>query len=208
MSYETFIQTTPFSKKYFSIDHKSVIWDDTEMLINEITGFTYGATENRVNGIRTSTHYRFIFEDSSGDKFDFGFGESLFGSNKPIEMNELIIYWTWEYIGKPMLVDFVRRIRAGENIWIGDCTLDKQGIHFTHKPLFFGSPTDYVIPWNALSYEVSYGSLHLQSNLERKAKISMNLQGTINSLVLMQLVDKAMQRGEILEALMGKGNYK
>jgi hypothetical protein len=204
MSFETEIRQGLFGTKYFAIDKDGIIWDDTQMLHTEITGFSYGSTETKVNGIRANTEFYFKFVDSSNDEFEINFYEALLGSNKPIHVNDQIVHWLWVYLGNPFLLKMMQEIGNGKEVRIGECTLSKAGIHFIKKPLFWGAETTHQIPWENSFHEVEYGLLIIRSHIDRKVKIEMSLRNTINAWILCNMMVNIQENQDTIAVLTGK----
>ena len=202
MSYQTEIKNSLFKTNYFSIDNESLIYGDTQMMCNEITGFSYGTTITRVNGIKSNTEFYFKFVDSSNDKIEFRFYEALLSGNTPAQQNQLITYWTWEFFGNRILNEMINTVARGGTVKVHELTMDRQGVHLTRKP-WFRAPVDYTIPWRELTYGLQSGFLTVKSDKESKAKKTMALKSELNAHVLMALIDNLHKDRSLCDFMSG-----
>lgn len=202
MPIETEIKTGLFTKKYICIDQESLIWDDTQMLIDEMVGFSYGATVTSVNGIKANTEYYYRFQDTAGDEISFKFVSALLGSNEPDEINEELQAALWEHIGSRFVTQFTHRILQGETILIGDCRISRKGIYFLRNPLF-GKASEHTVTWNEIKYEIYQGILIIRSQTDEKAKTEMTLRDTLNALVLLRIMDTVHRDPSVANMLAG-----
>lgn len=202
MPIETEIPTGLFSKKYIFLDDESLVWDDTQMMIAEMVGFSYGATVTRVNGIKANTEFYYRFVDNTGDEISFKFVSALLGSNQPDEINEQLQTALWQHIGSRMVTQTIHKITSGESFTIGECTISKNGIQFIRKPLF-GKSTEHLIAWADINYEIYQGILILKSGREDKARTEMHLRDTLNALILLRIIEMIYKDPSIAAMLSG-----
>lgn len=200
MSIETEIKTGLFTSKYVFMDYESLVFDDTQMMTAEMTGFSYGATVTSVNGIKANTEYYYRFVDSANDAIEFKFVSALLGSSEPDEINDQLLKCTWDYVGNRLLTEMVHQVSGGGKKQIGTCMLDKTGIHFTRNPLF-GKASDHTVPWHDIDYEVYQGILILKSKTVEKAKTEMPLRDTLNAHILLRIAEMIARDPSFAEVL-------
>ncbi|HTF06377.1 MAG TPA: hypothetical protein VK826_20235 [Bacteroidia bacterium] len=203
MAYEAELMTGFLVKKDFSIDEESIIYDETQMMCAEITGFAYGATETRVSGIKANTEYRFEFVDSSEDRIKFTFVNALLGSPNPLDADQRITEEIWKCFGNRILQETISKISLGMAVEINKVMFSRYGITIPHRPLF-GSNSDFLVPWEDMECEVEMGQVTLFTQTERKARAVFTLNMDINAHIVLELFYEIGRNSELISKLTGR----
>jgi hypothetical protein len=192
MAFEFDIPTAPFQTNYFSIDAENLVFHDTQMVVADIVGFSYGTTFNfDANGIRVSTSYFFNFMDNSSDVIAFWMYDGPpFNSNEIFMTNTSLINYIWVYFGNRLLLQMIQSIHNGNNVKVGELTLNHTGIHFTYQTIA-APPSNHTINWDALTFRIideiitvsSWTNGGIQKGISLKTELNAHLFKAICELV-------------------------
>ena len=203
MGYEIEIKEGLLSTKVFSIDEQNLTYHDTQMEIKDITGFRYGVTSHRINGVETRIEYRIGYQDNSGDEIEIAFNDGMFRINDAQEKFNAIIHFTWEYFGNRILNEFISAVANGKDVAIGKMTFNQSGVQFPHKP-FFGKERIQSIAWNHIRHDVANAMLNFKSAIDSDINRSLSAAHNYNIMVLNEVFKLARTNREVLESLMGQ----
>lgn len=204
MAYSTEL-SIGFSKRQISIDENRLIFHETTIPTSDITGFSNGITQHKVNGINTNKEYLIQIwgKDLKPLKLHF-FGNVLKGKDIR-DKYDMLVHYLWEYAGNRILNDMYKVLLAGKSFDVDKITVAPQGLFFTRKPLF-GKATEYLIKWNEMTYDFFQGNVTFRSNTERKARKTLNLQNTKNAMILVNLADTFGNKPELLQNIYQANN--
>lgn len=203
MSYSADLMTGFLTRKNFSIDEESIIYDDTQMMCNEVTGFAYGSVETYTGIIKANTEYFYHFVDSSGDEIKFSYVNTALVSPNPSEAPERIAEKIWKCFGNRLVEDMIVKLGKGTIVTADDIHLSKYGITIPHKP-FFGAATEFLVPWEVLETKTEDGLLTLRSGEESKAKITLVFHRSLHAHLLKELFNRISNEPEALSRIKGK----
>ncbi len=203
MAFQTTITTGFLKTKDFSIDEESIIFDDTQMMCSEVTGFAYGYTVTRVSGIKANTTYSFQFLDSSGDKITFNYVNALLGSPNDEDAYSRIIEEIWKCFGTRLLHEMISTISRGISVTVAGVTFSNYGITTTYKP-FFGSNRDILTKWDEVTHKIDNGNLIIGSKVDKDVWAAFEFQFNINAHLISEILNKNANETTIRDIITGK----
>lgn len=203
MAFEIIIKPNIFTEKVFVADENSITYHDLKMECADITGFRYGITSQRLNGIETRVEYKMEYIDSSADEISILFSDGMFQINEAKQKFDALVKITWDYVGNRLLNAFLADITNGKEIVMGKMTFNRDGVHFLHKP-FFGKERQLTIAWNHIRHDVTQGTLNFKSAIDSDINRSLSVSHNYNMMILHNVFNLARTNREVLESLMGK----
>jgi len=175
MAFEIEVKKHLFSKAIFYIDEKVIRFGLKEVLIKDITGFSYVSTQTRVNGINASKMFQiFIWQSNRPDKMEIRF-TGTFGGGQSNDKFDQIIEQLWHYFGNSLLDQMHKHLMGGKVYQLTPrLKVTSTGIVVSRKP-WFSQPYEVLGKWNDLTMNVANGYLSVRSKAEKKAKRTESL---------------------------------
>src|SRR5687768_17605112 len=104
MPFEDHVRTDALSSKYVYVDHERIVFDDTEMLAKDVTGFAYGGIIVEKMGIQRKPYYIIRLRDIAGDHMKILlFSSSFHPDHDPQSECYRIVSEIWQACGNRLM---------------------------------------------------------------------------------------------------------
>lgn len=204
MAFEDHVRTDALSSRYVYVDHERIVFDDTEMLAKDVTGFAYGGIIEEKMGIQRKPYYIIRMRDSSGDQMKIRlFSSSFHPEHDPQSECYRIVQEIWQACGNRLLNETVSAISRGFHEQFKDVTLSQKGVELCEQN-FFGKADPKLYDWNDVTAAVHEGVLTIQAISQPKARTSFELPNEMNAHILREIFGRKATQPGFLDLLTGK----
>jgi hypothetical protein len=182
-------------KKRLLIDRHQVVFGNRSTPTSQITGIRWGIFREYTNGSRTSCSYLVSVCTTEGTSLDMECHKSRFFSFGKDEQDSLARF---QAVLKscfanivPQIVQMISsRLNGGETLPVGQCRLDREGLHFTTGVLFW--KTERFISWRDVAFDTQNGMVIVHNPREPKCATSMSAREMWNA-VLLEYIASSMR---------------
>jgi hypothetical protein len=197
-----------FGNATFYINEKVIRFDSKEVLLNNITGFSYMSTQTKAYGINTSKSFEInLWENNNSYPTTIRFS-AAFGGGESNDKFGSIIDQLWTYFGNDMLNKMHQELMAGKVYQLTPrIKLTSLGIVVLRKP-WFGKPYEVIGNWRDLQMTAQNGSLSIKSKVNSKARVWEQLSSK-NMWLLYMYTNWLFKNSDVIYSLMAVPNdYK
>lgn len=171
-------------KDKLAISPDGVWWKDFFWRLEDVTRIRWGATQNHVNGVHTSTDYRIAFGDASR--------LAVVKLREDGKFNSFVTR-LWKGVGVRLIVEMLRGLEDGKAFRFGPALIHDDCVVLPRR--VFLSSRDVRVPLGDLSHVSYSGSLHLQQRSDSKARVELSFQDEDNVHVLAAILRVAESKG-------------
>ncbi len=182
-------------KDKLTISVNGIKWKEKNTPLEQITGLSWGATRNYINGIPTTTDY----------------SVTLYTEDNLIQINpnkgqqyEIIIDKIWRAIAVPIYYKILKRLHDGETLNIGRIKFNDTGVYL-QKTSWFSSGEKFFKWSDNLKIYSDNGSFIIRDNNDKydaSASYSSNENTHIFEFILKQFYKKSNKRNQLLSCLL------
>jgi len=113
------------------IDSQGVQWGDQRIQFSDLTAVAYRATKRSRNLVQRHIA-RSIWLTGRSETLHIALGHERFGPNRDAQLHDIYGSLTdalHTHVEPRLRSELVRRLAAGEDVWIGALRLDRHGVH-------------------------------------------------------------------------------
>ncbi|MCB1160825.1 MAG: hypothetical protein KDK45_25205 [Leptospiraceae bacterium] len=170
-------------------------YEDKEILSENAKAIRYGIMQIYVNGIKTNRIYEIEIEDENSKKLRISFQSvRMFGKNKDMEETYFsIIEALWESVTYKLFKKNLDALYEGKSVKLASVEISPSGLKMSVRRWF--KKEEHFVEWKDLRKSVGEGYLNIQSSVNKKVKLSLQLQKQWNAVVLSAILDYLWEEG-------------
>ena len=178
------------SGRKFNITKEGILDGDTFFAATNVNSLRWGIKVTGYTGAE-SYDYLLVATNDAGRIIRVSWTSNKAGEDEQTKHFSGVVNAALNYLGVGVVEKLHKRLNAGQQIAIGPCMLNSQGIAFQTQGFLFKK--DRFVSWRNINTDRRNGEVILTNKMEREVSIALSMRDTDNA-VLLPVISTIMQR--------------